>query len=335
MGTDARQNCLEPVLITGAGGFIGSYLAEELLGRGVPICAAVHRGPGQLAPLADRFADRMRIAPVEMTDAMAVDRLVAGERPSSVVHLAAQDLIAPSWQDPAGTFATNMTGTYHLLDAIQRHAPQARVIVASSSAAYGLPPSSGGSPILEEAPFQPGNPYGVSKVAQEMVAIMAGRSLGLAVIRVRPFSLIGPRKAPDAVSDFARGIVRVERGETDALSVGNLNAARDFLDVRDAVQALALLLERGRRGDAYNLCTGVQRTLREIVEAFMAVSGRAVNVRVDPARLRASDDPVLVGDPGKLQRLGWQPEIPLRQSLLDILEYWRAQAGIQVTSEAR
>ena len=165
----------------------------------------------------------------------------------------------------------------------------------------------------------------MSKAAQELLGQMYGRTHGLSVVRVRPFAVIGPRKRRDSLSDFARGIIRVEQGEVAHLSVGNLEAVRDFVDVRDAVRAITLLTERGEAGEVYNLCTGIPRSLREMVEQLIEISGRSIPMVVDPARLRRADDPVLVGDPARLTRLGWRPEIPLRETLADILAFWRSQ----------
>ncbi|MBI4596890.1 MAG: GDP-mannose 4,6-dehydratase [Candidatus Omnitrophica bacterium] len=317
MGRASSQTCL----ITGCGGFIGSHLAELMLARGWQVWGTVHRQAENLR----HFAQQIRTVEIELSDRAALHRVVAEARPDAVFHLASQGYIGPSWEDPVGTFTANVLGTLYLFEAMHASASEAVAVLVSSSAAYGG--ASGAGMIPETQPFGPGSPYAVSKIAQEMLGDMYWRSRNLKVIRARPFALIGPRKTRDAVSDFARGIVRIEQHEAEALPVGDLAMIRDFVDVRDGANALRLLAERGAPGEAYNVCAGIGTSLQEILTELIALSGRPVRVVVDAGRIRQADDAALIGDPSKLQRLGWQPQIPLRQTLAETLAFWRTHAA--------
>jgi GDP-4-dehydro-6-deoxy-D-mannose reductase len=289
-----------------------------MLEKGWKVCGTVYHTSRNVAKLLDKIC----LVEMDIEDASRLRTLVAETKPDVVFHLASQAYVEPSWLDPEGTLRTNILGTLYLLEAIRVSKIDPVVVVTGSSAEYGLYRQEEG-PISEEQAFRPGSPYAVSKIGEDMLAYTYWRSYGLRVIRVRPFALIGPRKTQDAVSDFARGIVRIERGQAETLSVGNLEAIRDVVDVRDGVRAMALLAECGLYGEAYNICAGIGRTLREILNELIIVSNRPINVIVDPERMRRLDDSVLVGDSRKLQRLGWKPEIQLRQTLADILAFWR------------
>ena len=310
-------------LITGCGGFIGSFLAELMAGRGWTVVGTAHRSRKNLESLEEKITVRA----LDLADREAIRRLVREAQPDAVIHLGGQSYIAPSWEDPVGTFQVNIVGTFHLLEAIREVPGSPVVIVVGSSAEYGH--GHGDAPITEDAAFRPASPYGVSKVAQDMLGHMFWRRYGMKVIRARPFALFGPRKDTDAISGFARGIVRVERGEAGAVSVGDLEVIRDFLDVRDGARALAHLVDRGTAGEVYNLCSGTGTRLRDILERLIARAEGPVTVQADPARTRRADVPVLIGDNAKLRRLDWEPEIPLEQTLQDTLEFWRASHGVK------
>ncbi|MBI3010377.1 MAG: SDR family NAD(P)-dependent oxidoreductase [Candidatus Omnitrophica bacterium] len=314
---------MKTVLITGCGGFIGSHLAECFLARGWDVVGMVHRNQANLKHL----EGRLEICVATMEDRAAVEELVARARPEAVVHLAAQSHIMRSWQQPAATLQMNVLGAIHLLEAVRACAPQAVVVVVGSSAQYGRA-NRGTEPCSEESSFQPSSPYGVSKVAQDLLAQLYGRSYGLRTIRVRPFAIMGPRKDWDAVSEFARGIIQAERGSLDPLRVGNLDVVRDFMDVRDSAAAMVHLVEHGKAGEAYNLCTGIGTRLGDLLQLMIAASGVSLSVVPDPSLLRRSDDLVLVGNSRKLRETGWQPAISLSQSVQDTLAFWRRQVNL-------
>ena len=198
------------------------------------------------------------------------------------------------------------------------------VVLAGSSAEYAM--VAGDQPIHEEVALAPSTPYGVSKLAEDHVGLLFGRHYQLHVIRVRPFFIVGPGKRGDVCSDFAQGIVAIERGQADKLSVGNLTIVRDMLDVRDGVDALRIIAESGSPGEVYNICAGVGTSLRRILDVYKNLARVPVVEWADPSKIRPIDEPVRIGDPGRLKKLGWQPSIPLEQTLSDILNHWRAHA---------
>ena len=242
-----------------------------------------------------------------------------------VFHLAAQSLQTVSWREPESTFEVNVFGTLNLLEAIRKTDLSPTIIVAGSSAEYGFS-SPEEIPIKEDKALNPASPYGVSKVAVDMFGRLYARTYGMKIIRTRPFYVIGPRKAADVTSDFARGIVAIGRGDQMSLKVGNLEAVRDYLNVKDATRAFLLLVERGSPGAVYNICTGAGYSIQELLDRLISLSRSPVQVEPDPARMRPADEPVVVGDNSKLKALGWNPEVQLDQSLGSILDYWRARS---------
>lgn len=310
------------VLVTGAGGFLGRGLVRRLAARGDAVCAVVRPGA---APPAVGLPAGVRVCAADVRDAAALRRAVEASRPDGVFHLAAQSFPTASWQDPAGTYAVNVLGTLNLFEALRQVAPAARVLVAGSSAEYA--PEEGAAPIPEEAPLRPNTPYGISKFAAEQVAAQYARHYGMPVVRVRPFFLIGPGKAGDVCSDFARGVVAVERGRAPDVAVGNLDVVRDFLDARDGLAALELALERGAPGAVYNVCSGQGCRLGAVLDRLVALACRPIPVRPDPARIRPMDNLRRIGCPDRLRALGWAPATPLERTLAEILDYWREQPG--------
>lgn len=305
-------------LITGCGGFIGSHLAAYLLERGVAVWGLFHRHRTK-----GEYDRRLRALQVDILDADALSRAVAEAEPDTIFHLAAQTLLSTSWQQPEETLRTNVLGTLHVLQAAEAVTTSPTVVLAGSSAEYG---PGKGSLLKESDELQPASPYGYSKVAAEQLGWLYWRTQGLRVLCVRPFAVIGVRKVSDACSDLARGIVAVERGASRILAVGNLGAVRDFVDVGDAVRALALVAEKGDAGEAYNICSGTGHAIHEVLDRLRAQALVEIPVEQDPERLRPSDDPVLVGDNSKLRALGWRSTISLDQSLAEIITHWRAGA---------
>ncbi len=309
----------ERVLVTGAGGLIGSFLAEALARDGRQVFATYHANRRNLGALP---AQATLIA-CDLRQGGQVRAAMEQSRPEQVFHLAGQSSPSGSWTDPQTTVEVNVTGTLHLLDAVRAMGVTPVIVLAGSSAEYG-PPDPAQRVIPETKTPQPNTPYGVSKLAATLLAQCYVRSHGLHVVIARPFFVIGPRKASDACSDFARAIVAVERGEQEAIRVGDLRPVRDFLDVQDAVAALRLLGHRGVSGEVYNVSSGHGRAVQEVLDGLIALSGRSIPVQQDTTRLRPVDQPVVIGDNARLRSLGWQPRMPLEQSLRAILAYWRA-----------
>lgn len=314
-------------LITGAEGFLGCHLAEFLVAKGLTVYGTVQGDTRNL----DHIKDKLALLPCDVVDRQRVNEVALETKPDVVFHLAAQSLPVLSWQDPETTFRVNVMGTLHLLEAIRRADLDSVVVVAGSSAEYSI----GGQdemPIKESRELRPTSPYGVSKVAVDLLSRFYWQTYGMKVIRVRPFFIVGPRKTGDVCSDLVRGIVEIEEGQSDTLMVGNLEAVRDFLDVRDAVRALCLLAEKGAPGEVYNICSGVGHKVQEVLDTLLSMAAKPIQVEHKQQRMRPFDEPVVVGDNSKLQALGWQPQIPLEETLARILEYWRSQPGGPVPS---
>jgi GDP-4-dehydro-6-deoxy-D-mannose reductase len=241
-----------------------------------------------------------------------------------VYHLAGAAHVGRAWSSAEETLAVNVRGTNHLLDALRFSSPQARVLIPSSAMVYG--PSK--DPLAEDDPLVPSGPYGLSKLAQELLATRAVADR-VDVRIARAFNHVGPRQDPFfAASGFARRIADIEAGAwAPEISVGNLDAQRDLTDVRDTVQAYRLIVERGRPGRAYNVCSGRAVIIGDLLDMLLRRSRVPIQVRIDPARLRPTDTPVLLGNPGRIgSELGWAPRIPLDRTLDDLLAYWRGQS---------
>jgi GDP-4-dehydro-6-deoxy-D-mannose reductase len=305
-------------LVTGAAGFAGSHLIE-LLARDAADIVAWHR-PGSPAPAA---VGRTRWESVDVLDASAVRDGIARVRPGLVYHCAGAAHVGRSWDHVESTLATNVRGTHHLLDALSRAGPSAtvRVVIPSSALVY----ASADEALTEDHPLVPASPYGLSKLAQELLGCRAIGD-GVSVTIARAFNHFGPRQDPWFVaSGFARRIADIEAGRWEPeLAVGNLDARRDLTDVRDTVRAYRLVLERAEPGRAYNVCSGRAIAIRDLLHMLLARARVPIRVRVDPNRYRPNDTPLLLGDPRRIQdELGWGAEIPIERTLDDLLEYWR------------
>ena len=262
---------------------------------------------------------------VDLLDRSRVDELVRTTRPQWVFHLAALSSPAASWEDPAGTIATNAGLEANLLAAAVQLDPMPRVVVVGSSDEYGRPP--GRARRLNEAtPLQPVTPYGVSKVTQDLLALQYHLSHGLPAIRLRPFNHTGPRQAPHfAIASFAQQIARIELGaQPPVLKVGNLDARRDFTDVRDIVRAYLMAAEKGKPGEVYNVGSGTAPRLRDLIARLLTMTRASITLEVDAGRRHAVEADVYLCDALRFRRLtGWAPQISLDRTLRDTLEYWR------------
>lgn len=294
--------------VTGGLGFVGTWLVRHLREAGDEV----------VVPAAE----------VDVTDFAGTAEDLAAAAPEVVYHLAARADVAASWADPAETLRVNATGTLGVLEAARGMATPPRVLVVSSAEVYGSG-AGDGTPLREDAPLRPVNPYAASKAAAELLGLQAFLGRGLEVVVARPFNHVGPGQGEAfVVSALGQRVVRAER-DTGLVRVGNLAAARDFTDVRDVVRAYRLLAQLGRAGEAYNVCCGESRTIAEIAELLTALAAGPVELRDDPALYRPADVPLVRGDPSKLQELtGWRPEIPLEQTLADVLEWWRAELPV-------
>lgn len=311
-------------LITGIDGFIGSWLAEALVATGDQVLGLTRRGATGQGGAADGVVRLVG----DLTSQASLAAAIAVARPDRVFHLAALNNIAASFADPALTIQTNVIGTLNLLDEIRRAAPAAAVVSVGSSAEYGQTAAEVAA-LTEDLALLPTSPYGVSKVSQGQLCRVYAEVHGLRVVHVRPFAIIGPRKTKDALSDFCRNVVAIERGETDRFSVGPLTSERDFVDVRDAVAALILISDAGAAGSAVNLCNGRGATLESIVTLLQGLARRPFRPLPDPARTRPADDRRIVGDNSRLRALGHAPRFSLAETVAATLEFWRAQPSGQ------
>ena len=311
------------VLITGAMGFAGSHLTDQCVADGWEV-----HGTCIEAELRLPKRPGLTLHVAELRDAEAVRRVVAEAQPDRVYHLAAQASVALAWADPATTLTDNLVMTLRVLDAVRLEASEARVLTIGSSEEYGsVEPED--FPIVETQPLRPVDPYGVSKVACEMLARQHAYSYGTHIVCARPFNHIGPRQRRGFVlPDFAAQIAAIEREELPpVLKVGNLNAARDFTDVRDVVRGYRLMLEHGEPAAAYNVCSGSTVRIGDMLDTLVHACTVKVHVELDTALTRPIDRPASVGSSAALQAAtGWRPMISPTQSVLDTLEYWRTEA---------
>lgn len=306
------------VLITGGTGFLGSYLAELLTGRGDEVTRTYVVDPD---PFLAGKGPKDRIVHLDVTDREEVDRVLAKARPEVIYHYAGQPYVKPSWEDPIGTFRTNIDGTVHLLEWVRRHAPKTAFAFAGSGASYGI---SERQPMDEDTPLRPSSPYASSKAAGDLICFQYCSSFGIPTFRFRIFGTTGPGKVGDAPNDFAVQVAALEkRAAPRVLEVGNIDTRRDVTDVRDSVRAMAHIVAHGTPGEVYNIGSGVARPVRGIVEAFQRLARAPIEVREVEARRRRVDEPVIQADTRRLHALGWAPEYPWERTLEDILNHWR------------
>lgn len=305
------------VLVTGAGGFVGSHLIELLEQDPIDVVAWLRPGTEPLVR-----GHRVRWVDVELHDRDAVAAAVAETAPSAIYHLAGVPHIGDSWAHTHDTFAGNVLGTHHLFDALRRAALRPRVLITSSAFVYA--PSN--EAITEHSLVRPNSPYGTSKVAQEMLAVRAWEDDGIASLIARSFNHVGPRQAPSFVaSSIARQIAEIEAGrKSPVLTMGNMDSQRDMMDVRDTVRAYRAMMRAAKPGIPYNVCTGTPVRIAALVELMKSKARVPIQIQQDPSRFRPHDTPVVLGDPSRLRAdTGWTPNVPLEQTLEDLLTFWR------------
>jgi GDP-4-dehydro-6-deoxy-D-mannose reductase len=287
-------------LVTGGHGFVGRWLVDHLSANGAQVTATGEE--------------------VDVTDAAVVRDALADLAPDAVFHLAGQAHVGRSWESPSRTFEVNALGTVHVLDAARRLATPPRVLVVSSAEVYG-PVQPDELPLREDSPLRPVSPYAASKVAAEVAAQQAARGYGLHVVVARPFNHIGPGQSPTfVVPAIAQRIVDAQRSGATKIEMGNPSPRRDLTDVRDVVRAYALLVEHGRPGEVYNVASGHDVRIGDLADLLVAAAGGGLEVVTDAVEARPVDVPVLRGDATKLHAAtGWTPEIPLEQTLADVL----------------
>jgi GDP-4-dehydro-6-deoxy-D-mannose reductase len=310
-------------LITGITGFAGGHLAAHLLARGdVEVLGiAYDEGCGL-----DHLDRPVEVVIGNLQDPQLAADILAKVKPDHIYHLAAQAYVPAAWSDPWDTFINNIRPELNMLQLMANHSLKTRMLVVASNEIYGaVPPDK--LPVDETAPLEPNNPYGVSKVVQDLLARQYFLSHNVDVVRARSFNHLGPRQSPHFVAaSFARQIAEAEMGLREpVIYVGNLESQRDFTDVADVVRAYALLMEKGRSGEAYNVASGRPRSVQSLLDILLGMSTVQLRVEPDEARTRPADVSIIYGDITKLRNdTGWEPSIPFEESLRRTLAYWRA-----------
>ncbi len=315
------------VLITGITGMAGSHLAEYLLAREDCQVHGTLRWRSNRRHIAG-IESQTTLHDCELRDPHAVMRVLDTVRPAQIYHLASQSSVAASWNSPRDTLVNNITAELNLFESVRHlNLNATRILIAGSSEAYGLVyPDE--LPVSEDNPLRPLSPYGVSKVAQDTLAFQYYQSYNLHLVRTRAFNHFGPRQEPAFVTaGFAKQIVEIEnRRREPVIHVGNLEARRDFTDIRDVVRAYVLALEQGDAGAVYNIGADEAHSIHQVLELLLDMSNIVIEVKPDPRRVRPSDVPVMLCDSRRFRQCtGWQPSIPFEQTLADLLHYWRGR----------
>lgn len=310
-------------LITGITGFAGSHLAELLLKRGIAVYGISR--PRSKADNIEEIRNDIRLEDADILDSHSLYSIMVKIKPDYIFHLAAQSFVQSSWASPANTMEINVVGSVHLFEAIRRAEISPIIQIACSSEEYGLVLENE-VPVKEENPLRPQSPYAVSKVAMDYLGYQYHQSYGIKIIRTRGFNHTGPRRGEVFVtSNFAKQIAEIEKGKrTPVVEVGNLEAKRDWTDVRDVVRGYLLAVEKGEPGEVYNICTGKAWKISEMLNMLLKLSKIKVKTKKMSERMRPSDVPILIGDYSKFHKAtGWKPEIPFEQTMEDLLNYWR------------
>jgi GDP-4-dehydro-6-deoxy-D-mannose reductase len=318
------------ILVTGVTGFVGGHLVRAWKKR-LPGAEIFGLARGKSCPELGGDKDRMvpaaNLLCLDLRQADAVREACQKVAPDWIVHLAAQSFVPGAFASPRETWEINFWGTFHLLEALRESGFAGRLLFVGSGEPYGKVKAED-LPIGETQPFRPRNPYAASKAAAELLCYQYSQSYGLDVVLARPFNHIGPGQSPRfVVSDFSRQVARIELGlQEPVLYVGNLAVSRDFLDVRDVVTAYLCLLERGRGGEAYNVCSGQEVRLAELVRSIVGFSSRRIEIRVDRTRIRPTDTPRFSGSHEKLtQHTSWRPRRDILTTLREVFAYWKEE----------
>lgn len=309
---------MKSILITGGTGFAASHLVEELHNRGERnLHITSYRDEGEFVK---QFINPANIHQVNLTDYQATADLIQKIQPDEIYHLASIASVGDSFEKRKFILEMNTSLQLNLLEAIKAHAPNAKMLHVSTALMY----EASDKPINEQSALGPDNPYALSKLMQDMMAHTFVKSEKLNIVRVRPFNHIGERQALGfVVSDLACAIAKVEKGQQDSVSVGNLESIRDFSDVKDIVSAYILLMEKGQSGEVYNVGSGKGSQIKEILDTLISLAKTEIKIEVDQSKIRPVDLPYLVCDNEKIANLGFTPKHELKETLERILNYWR------------
>ncbi len=310
------------VLITGITGFVGSYMARYCLEKGALVYGFCRKGSST-----ERIKDilpQIRIVETDLLDEYGVFSALGKIKPHLIFHLAAQSYVSQAWDMPMYTLKVNVMGQLNLLEAIRRWGLNCKVLVSCSSSEYGMV-NPQDVPVKEDTPLRPIDPYGVSKVAQDVMAYQYYKGYGIPIIRMRAFNHTGwGRDERFVESSFAKQSVEIKMGLREAVvKVGNLSTKRDFLHVKDVVRGYWMAMEKGKEGEVYNICSGKAYSMKYILEKILNIVGVEAKVEVDAAKVRSVDIPVIFGDYSKLkQDTNWSPSFSIDEILEDVVSYW-------------
>lgn len=318
-----KQQKRTKALITGVTGFAGSHLTELLLNEDVEV-HGIQRWRSKSENI-DHIKDRIQFHEADLLDAHSLYKVIDEVRPNYIFHLAAQSYVQSSWASPSNTLEVNIIGSVHLFEAVRKSELDIVIQIACSSEEYGKVLKDE-IPIKETNPLRPLSPYAVSKLAMDYLGYQYFESYGMKIIRTRGFNHTGPRRG-DVFSEstFAKQIAEIEKGKKDpVVYVGNLDAERDYTDVRDMVRAYYLAVQKCVPGEVYNIASGTSWKIKDVLNLLLSMSRKKIKIVQDPTRMRPSDVEVLVGDASKFRKqTGWKPEIPFEQTMKDLLNYWR------------
>jgi GDP-4-dehydro-6-deoxy-D-mannose reductase len=311
------------VLITGIAGFVGSHMAELLLSKGYEVHGLTR--PRSKMEHLEPITDQLILHDADLLDSHSLYNVISKIQPEYIFHLAAQSFVPTSWISPAVTLDVNIVGSANLFEAVRKSGLDTVVQIACSSEEYGMVHENE-LPIRETNPLRPLSPYAVSKLAMDFLGYQYNQSYGVKIIRTRGFNHTGPRRGDTfAESNFAKQVALIEKGKQEPIiKVGNLDARRDYTDVRDMVKGYLLAVEKCVPGEVYNICTGHAERIGDVLDMFISMAKVKVTIQEDPARMRPSDVQVLIGDNSVfVKQTGWKPEISFEQTMQDLLNYWR------------
>lgn len=320
------------VLVTGAGGMVGSHMVEMLYNRGDNVIGIWHKNKKNI----EQVTVPVKFVQCDLRYAQGIDEIIMDNLPQQIFHLAAQSYPTVSWVSPSETIDVNINSTINIYEAIKKARKyidpnyDPMVVVACSSAEYGETLNQlegvGEVYVKETAELQPLHPYGVSKVGQDLISFQYFMNDHIRCIRARIFNSTGTRKVNDVTSDFTHRAVEAERSGVYELRVGNLNTKRAIMDQRDLVKGLMLLADKGTAGEVYNISSENIYQMSDIVTLIEDEIEHKLEIKVDPALLRPTDEKIIVGDVTKLKRdTGWKQDIPMKQTIADMLDYWRSK----------
>jgi GDP-4-dehydro-6-deoxy-D-mannose reductase len=311
-------------LVTGVSGFVGGHLAEHLVAEGDSVVGL--SASGCWPPALVHLEHSVRIERFDLVEESEsnLTALLQRKQAEVIYHLAAQANPQGSLADPRGTWVLNLGGSLNLLEAVKSSGQQARVVLIGSGVCYGNPASEF-IPVREDCPLRPSTPYAASKAAVDLLGVQHYLAHNTDVMIIRPFNHAGPRQSPRYVlAALALQVAEVESGQREWLEVGNLDVVRDFTDVRDIVQAYRLVGQWGQAGEIYNLGSGSGTRIGDALDHLRSQARTSISVRVDPARVRPVDQPLLIADASKLQSaVGWGPRYTIEQTLADMLNFYR------------